>query len=184
MKTAAIQTLRPNVSQNEAVRAFSSRGVFSLYWRMRSGPLQRIADAYVPFWLYRVQYNMGKASQTRLFAMDAVDGSLDLFEFPQIPGPAELLIIETRNCLAPSIDGTRAEELLREKVWRVIFQQGFFKIREPKLEVVREAVELHLPYWLGLYGGKNGVRCRVMDAVRRRMEGAKASAFFEEWLAA
>jgi hypothetical protein len=184
MKTAAIQTLRPNVSQNEAVQAFSSRGVFSLYWKMRSGPLQRVAEAYVPFWLYRVQYNMGKALQTRLFAMDAVDGSLDLFEFPSIPGQEELLAVETRNCLSPSLTEARAEELLREKVWRVIFQQGFFKVREPKLEIAREVVELHLPYWLGLYGGENGVRCRVMDAVRRRMEGAKASAFFEEWLAA
>jgi hypothetical protein len=184
MGTTAIQTLRPNVSQNEAVQAFSARGVFSLYWKMRSGPLQRIADAYVPFWLYRVQYDMGKTTESRLFAMDAVDGSLDLFEFPQIPGHEEFIAIETRNCLSPSLTNERAEELLREKVWRVIFQQGFFKIREPKLEVALEAVELHLPYWLGLYGGKSGVRCRVMDAVRRRMEGAKASAFFEEWLAA
>jgi hypothetical protein len=184
MRTFNIQTLRPNVSQNEAVKAFSARGVFSLYWQISRGPLQRIADAYVPFGLYRVQYNMGKALQTRLFAMDAVDGSLDLFEFPEVPGTGELLAIETRNSLPPSLTDARAEELLREKVWRVIFQQGFFKIREPKLEIAREGVELHLPYWLGLYGGKNGVRCRVMDAVRRRMEGAKASTFFEEWLAA
>lgn len=184
MKTAAIQTLRPNVSQKDALRAFSSHGVFSLYWKMRSGPLRRIADAYVPFWLYRVQYRMGGASQTRLFALDAVEGSLDLFEFPEIPGAKELLAIETRNCLAPALDDARAEELLREKVWRVIFQQGFFRIRDPQLAVAREPAELYLPYWLGLYGGKNGVRCRVMDAVRRRMEGAKASAFFEEWLAA
>lgn len=184
MKTAVIHTLRPNVSQKEAVQAFSARGVFSLYWQMRSGPLQRIADVYVPFWIYRVQYSLGKAPHERLFAMDAVDGLLDLFEFPSIPRQEELLAIETRNCLSPSLTERRAEELLREKVWRVIFQQSFFKIREPKLEIARETVELHLPYWLGLYGGKNGVRCRVMDAVRRRMEGAKASAFFEEWLAA
>jgi len=184
MRMAAIRTLRPNVSQKEAVQAFSARGVFSLYWRMRSGPLQRIADAYVPFRLYRVQYKMAGALQSRLFAMDAVAGSLDLFEFPEIPGAPELLAIETRNCLAPSLDHARGEELLREKVWRVIFQQGFFKIREPQLEIAREAAELHLPYWLGFYGANSGVRCRVMDAVRRRMEGAKASAFFEEWLAA
>jgi hypothetical protein len=184
MRAFTILTLRPNVSQNEAVQAFSARGVFSLFWQLRSGPLQRIADAYVPFWFYRLQYNMGKTLHSRLFAMDAVDGSLDLFEFANIPAQAELLAIVTRNCIPPSLTNARAEELLREKVWRVIFQQGFFKIREPKLEVVRESVELHLPYWLGLYGGQNRVRCRVMDAVRRRMEGAKASAFFEEWLAA
>jgi hypothetical protein len=66
---------------------------------------------------------------------------------------------------------------------RVVFQQGFFKLREPKLEIVPESPDLHLPYWLGFYGNKV-LRCRVMDAVRRRIEGAKASAFFEEWLAA
>jgi hypothetical protein len=43
---------------------------------------------------------------------------------------------------------------------------------------------VHLPYWLGFYASGGIVRCRVMDAVRRRVEGAKASAFFEQWLAA
>jgi hypothetical protein len=28
------------------------------------------------------------------------------------------------------------------------------------------------------------LRCRVMDAVRRRMEGEKATELFENWLAA
>jgi hypothetical protein len=67
---------------------------------------------------------------------------------------------------------------------RVIFQQGFFKLREHRLEISPEPCELHLPYWLGFYGSDGAVRCRAMDAVRRRMEGAKASAFFEQWLAA
>jgi hypothetical protein len=76
-----------------------------------------------------------------------------------------------------------AEALLRQKVLRVIFQQGFFKIRDLKLEIALEPVELHVPYWLGFYGNTTA-RCRVMDAVRRRIEGAKASALFESWLAA
>jgi hypothetical protein len=42
---------------------------------------------------------------------------------------------------------------------------------------------LHVPYWLGFYGNA-ALRCRVLNAVRRRMEGAKASALFESWLAA
>ena len=52
-----------------------------------------------------------------------------------------------------------------------------------KLDCTRESIDLHLPYWLAFYG-EDAARCRVMDAVRRRIEGAKASAFFEEWLAA
>jgi hypothetical protein len=67
---------------------------------------------------------------------------------------------------------------------RVIFQQGFFKLRSGKLEAERLRGELYVPYWLGFYGTPEDLRCRVLDAVRRRIEGAKASALFEHWLAA
>src|SRR5216684_4380230 len=68
MDTSAIRTLKPNVTQKEAVRAFSASGFAALYWRMRIGPLQKIADAYVPFWLYRVRYQLGRTPHARLFA--------------------------------------------------------------------------------------------------------------------
>lgn len=181
MSTSVIHALKPNVTQEEAVRAFSSAGVSALYWRMRSGPLRRIADAYVPYYLYRVKYSGAPA---RLFAIDAVDGSLDLFEFPRIPAERELLALDGRNQLQATLTEERAAELLREKVLRVIFQQGFFKIRDARLEITPVLCELHLPYWLGFHERDGLVHCRVMDAVRRRMEGAKASAFFELWLAA
>jgi hypothetical protein len=184
MGTTAIRSLRPHVSKEDAVRTFSSRGFSAVYWRMRSGPLQRIADAYVPFWIYRVRYEMAQSTATRLFALDAVRGSLDLFEFPRVPADDELVAIESRNRLIPRLEEITARELLREKVLRVIFQQGFFKLRALKVEIERVPMELHMPYWLGFYGGTGLVRCRVMDAVRRRIEGAKASAFFEQWLAA
>jgi hypothetical protein len=184
MEITTIRSLKPNVSRKDAIGVFSSRGFANRVWQMRNGPLQRIADAYVPCRIYGVRYELGSRMQTRFFALDAVDGSLDLFEFPRMPSPQEFLPIETRNFLRPSLTGARAEELLREKILRVIFQHGFFKLRERGLAVVREPLELHLPYWLGLYGRRGVVRCRVMDAVRRRVEGAKASAFFEQWLAA
>ena len=179
----SISSLKPNVSQQDAIRKFTSSELRTLYWRMRDGPLQRIAQVYVPFFLYRVKYDIGSAASTRFFAIDAVDGSLDLFEFPGVPDECQLLTVETRNHLRLSLSHTRAEELLRDKVLRVIFQQGFFKLRKTNLEVVRQPMDLHLPYWLAFYG-KEAVRCRVLDAVRRRIEGAKASAFFEDWLTA
>jgi hypothetical protein len=184
MTTAAIKTLKPNVTQDEAIRAFRS-GLFStLYWRLRNGPMQRIAEAYVPFWLYRVRYEINGASKTRIFALDAVRGALDLFEFPRVPGDDELATIATRNCLSARIREDAARELLRTKVLRVLFQQGFFKMRGFELEMERVPVELHLPYWLAFYGYRGAAKCRVLDAVRRRIEGAKAASFFEEWLSA
>jgi hypothetical protein len=126
---------------------------------------------------------MGRAVHSTLFAIDAVNGSLDLFKFPHIPSAAELVSIQTRNHVAPTLAQQKAEDLLRQKVLRVIFQQGFFKVRDLKLEIALQLQELHVPYWLGFYG-HSVARCRVLNAVRRRMEGAKASSLFESWLAA
>jgi hypothetical protein len=184
LEISRIRCLKPGVSQQEAVRAFRPGGLFSFYRQVRQGALVRVADAYVPFRLYQVSYQFGRASHTRLFAMDDVDGSLDLFEFPRAPEPARMEEIETRNYLRAALVAAQGESLLREKVLRIVFQQGIFKMRDPRMEISREADVFFIPYWLGFYGKDGALRCRVLDAVRRRMEGAKAAAFFEQWLSA
>ena len=181
MSSGCIRVLKPNVTQEEALRAFSAAGFAGLYWRIRSGPLRRIADVYVPYFLFRVK--CGNA-RPRLFAIDAVDGSLDLFEFPRIPEEGKFQAACDRNRLKPTLSEEQAAGILRDKSLRIIFQQGFFRLRDAHLEISFVPSELHLPYWLGFYGRESSVHCRVMDAVRRRIEGAKASAFFEHWLAA
>jgi hypothetical protein len=181
MTTGCIRILKSNVTQEEALHAFSAAGFSTLYWRTRCGPLRRIAEVYVQYLLFRVKCG---SMPPRLFAMDAVDGSLDLFEFPRVPGEGELHICGERNRLKAALREDQAAELLREKALRIIFQQGFFRLRDAHLDISMVPCELHFPYWLGFYGREGSVRCRVMDAVRRRIEGAKASAFFEHWLAA
>ena len=179
-----IRSLKPNVTQDEALRTFRATGLSSLLWRMRTGPLQRIAEAYVPFRLYRVRYAMNREKVQRIFAMDGVDGSLDLFEFQVVPEESQFVGVESRNCLPGLLNEDRARQILRDKVLRIVFQQGFFKLRDASLEIEELSANIYLPYWLGFYGENNSLRCRVMDAVRRRVEGAKASALFEQWLAA
>lgn len=180
MTTCRIRVLKPNVTEQEALEAFSRAGVSSLYWRIRCGPLRRMAQVSVPYFLFRVKCGN---SGPRLLAMDAVDGSLDLFEFPRVPEDRELLACGG-NRLPSALGEQHATDLLRAKVLRIIFQQGFFRLRDVDLEISRVPFELHLPYWLGFYGRNSSARCRVLDAVRRRIEGAKASAFFEHWLRA
>jgi hypothetical protein len=182
MSKAPIRVLKPNVSQVEAVRAFAAPGLGALYRRIRIGRLQRIADVYVPFSLYRVRYKVGGSAKVRTFAIDTVNGSLDLFEFPSVPAEGDFLSMDTRNCIKAVLPEVEAGRLLRQKILRVIFQEGLFKLHQLKLEISYERMDLHIPYWLAFYG-QHVVHCRVMDAVRRRVEGAKASAFFEEWLA-
>lgn len=182
--TEPVLSLRPGVSQQEAIYAFRAANLSSFYWRATRGPLQRLAAGYVPFRLYRVEYEIGPARHSRWFALDRVQGLLDLFEFPSEPLPDRLIEIQTRNQLPPSLGDAHAEMLLREKVLRIIFQQGFFRIRDVRLRVQPSSTLFSMPYWLAFYGTDGHLRCRVMDAVRRRMEGAKASQLFENWLAA
>lgn len=184
MTSSRIRVYKPNVSQDEAVRAFQPAGLSSVYWRFRRGPLRRVADAYVPFWPYRVRYQMNGIVSTRIFALDAVHGLLDPFEFPRPPRQEEMSIIETRNRMPALLDAGAAEELLRTSVLRLLFLQGFFKLRTVSLEIERIPLELHMPYWLAFYGRSESAAIRVMDAVRRRIEGAKAASFFKEWLTA
>src|SRR5262249_7137974 len=107
----------------------------------------------------------------------------DLFTFAKSPESSELVDVETRNRLTCLLEPTRAENLLRDKIQRAIFQQGFFKLRDFDLQLAPTSEPIHIPYWLGFYG-RDRLRCRVMDAIRRRIEGSKATAFFEHWLAA
>jgi hypothetical protein len=181
--SVSIQALKSKVSQTSALQKFSAFGPASLLRTLRLGPLQRIAEVYVPFHLYRVNYALGREHLSRLFAIDAVQGSLDLFEFPAPPMQDELVPIETRNALPATLSDDASQELLREKVLRVIFQQGFFKLRDAILTVERIPIDPHLSYWLAFHGTTT-VRCRVLDATRNRIEGAKASALFETWLSA
>src|SRR5258708_13134224 len=101
MGATYIQTLKPNVTQQEALRAFSGAGLSTLYWRMLCGPLRRIADVYVPYWLYRVQYHVSRAAHTTLFAIDPVNGSLALFPFPRFPTPKDSLTLHPQNPITP-----------------------------------------------------------------------------------
>jgi hypothetical protein len=180
----AILSVKPGVSEQDALAAFRGSGFSALLCRASRGQLQRIAAAYVPFSLYRVEFEDGRARQTRFMAIDQVEGILDLYEFPGELRPEELVRMETRNSLVPTLSEERSHCLLKGKVLRLIFQQGFFKVREPRLQLQRLETQFNMPFWLGLYGEDGRLRCRVMDAVRRRMEGAKAAALFEHWLEA
>ena len=183
MQAQSIRVLKPNLSRQAALHTFTKVGPASLYWRLRGGRLARIADVYVPYILYQVRYLSNRTHHSRIFALDALSGTLDLIEFPSIPTDSELVKVSTRNSLPRSLPEQRAAHVVREKVLRLIFQQGFFKLRQPSLEMVQDPLDIYIPYWLGFYGGPS-VRCRVLNAVRCSPEGSKASAFFEEWLAA
>jgi hypothetical protein len=180
---ATIRCLKANVTQEEAIERFRG-GLAGLLRRSRSGGLRSVAEAYLPFRLYEVEILNGLKRQHSWFALDAVDGSLDLYRFEAPPGGAQTIEIETRNRVVASLADARSVALLEDKVRRAVFQSGFFRIRDLRLRIAGPPVEVNVPYWLGFYGSGERVSLRVLDAVRRRFEGAKARALFEGWLAA
>jgi hypothetical protein len=178
-----IRSLKPNVTREQAVEQFTASGVSKLFRNGFFGPLRSVAEFYVPFRLFRARIVNGGATDENLVALDVVTGALDLFKFDHVPDESETLHIETRNCAVPGLENDRATELLVAKLRRVLYSRGFFRMRGLSITATPLADELFVPYWLGFRGSGDDARVSVIDAVRRRPEGAKLRRLVEHWIA-
>ncbi len=180
---ARIRSLRPNVSREEATEQFSS-GLHDILQTTASGPLKSVADFYIPFQLFQVEIlNRGRRNR-RIFGLDAVNGSLDLYRFEQLPDEREVVYLESRNCSEPLLDLAEAKKIVAAKVQRLIFSSGFFRTRNLRISAELVPGEIYIPYWVGFRGRGPRARFVVMDAVRRKMEGAKVRHLLQAWLTA
>lgn len=179
-----IRSLRPNVTQDEAIRFFRRSGLTKLVGSVFSGPLRSVAEGYLPFYLFRVTIvNRGKR-ETSVLGLDAVRGSLDPYRFAHAPTETETVRLETRNSLPASLGFDQAQELLVAKVRRVLYGKGFFRLHAIEISAEPLDDELHIPYWLGFSGSGSRARLKVLDGVRRQREGGKVRSIFEAWLTA
>jgi hypothetical protein len=177
-----IRSLRPNVTRDAALAHFRGSGPLRWLRAARAGPVRSLADVYVPFRLFRVRVDTGTGSGAQLLALDLVRGTFDLYAFQAVPGAAELVSVVTRNCAPARLDPRDAEQLMRERMRREVFRRGFFRLRRLTIEPEPLGVDFHVPYWLAFSGRGDDVHLQVMDAVRRRTEGAKVREFMMEWL--
>jgi hypothetical protein len=175
-----IYSLKPNVTRDEAIAALSPRSFLGATRTLIAGPLRSIAAVYVPFQMFRVTIRNGKRQEQCLLAIEAVRGSLDLYGLEQ--APLELVRIETRNFIPSRLAAEPAAELLKEKLRRMIFRRGFFRVRDLSIETSSVGPELHIPYWVGFRAHGDRAHLAVLDAVRRRIEGDKARDLFRGWL--
>jgi hypothetical protein len=171
-----IRSLRPNVTQEEALAALDRRG------GLLRGQLRQVASAYLPFRLYQVEVVNRGGVKTALYGADAVTGQLDLYEFEAPPAACDLVTVTTRNAPSARLASPVALQLLENKVRRAVFQTGFFGVRALEIRARPLDVEFHVPYWLGFFGNGEQATLQAMDAVRRSFEGAKARAIFSDWL--
>jgi len=177
-----IRSLKPNVSRDEAVAQFCPGGLLDVLRNAALGPLRSVADFYIPFRLYQVEIQNGNSRSQAVFGLDAVNGSLDLYQFPQLPGSDAVICRETRNCPPVLLDEGAAMDLLVAKVRRLVYSRGFFRIRDLQISAEPVAGEICVPYWVGFRGRGSEARFVVLDAVRRRVEGAKVRHLLRAWL--
>jgi hypothetical protein len=179
---AAIRSLKPNVTREDAIRQFQADGASAVFRDALFGRLRSVAELYIPFRLFRVRIVNRGVAEERLVAIDAVSGTLDLYQFDHLPTDSECVVIETRNYPpAKLVDGITID-LIIAKLRRVLYSRGFFKMRDLEISAAPVAEEIHIPYWIGFRGTDRRARVTVIDAVRRRLEGAKVRRLVEEWL--
>src|SRR6266576_1755460 len=124
-----IRSLKPNVTRDEAIRQFSPRGPSALFRNAAFGRLRSVAEFYIPFHLFRVQIVNRGIPEERLVALDAVNGTLDLYQFNDLPAEAETVPVETRNCPAAELPDALAIEFVVAKLRRMLYSRGFFRMR-------------------------------------------------------
>jgi len=177
-----IRSLKPNVKRDDAIRLFQSNGPARLVRNVLSGPLRSVAEAYIPFHLFRVHVVNRGRRETSILGLDAVRGALDLYRFDHVPTENETICVETRNSLPAELILSTAQELLVAKVRRLLYGRGFFRLQAMTISAEPLDDELHVPYWLGFSGFGSSARLRVLDGVRRQPEGGKVRSIFEAWL--
>jgi len=111
--------------------------------------LRAVAELYIPFRLFRVQIVNRGVSAERLVALDAVSGTLDLYQFEHLPAEAETVPIETRNCPSPNFRTPPPSNWWSAKLRRILYSRGFFRMRDLQITAVPLEGEIHIPYWLG-----------------------------------
>src|SRR5437763_907899 len=113
-----IQSLKSNVTREDAIRHFTE-GLLSRAAGLLRGPVRSMAELYIPFRRYEVKVFSGGRTENQVFALDAVHGVLDLYQFPPQVIKSELLMLDTRNVLPVGIASKEAADRLTSKVRRL-----------------------------------------------------------------
>jgi hypothetical protein len=172
-----ITSYKPNVTAARANTMFRDS-----MRELRYGRLRVVIDFHLPYYLFMVRMVNGQKSIDSLYGIDAINGRLDLYQFGKKWSAEKCRKVETSYALSPQIDPQLAFDRLKEKMLRMIFMRGVFKLREWKVN--GDMIErFHIPYWIGVYERKNNAHLEVIDAVRGRFEGAKVREMMVGWFA-
>lgn len=177
-----IRIVKPNVTKEEATELFSPGSLSNSLRNFVFGPLRSVADFYIPFRIFQVEIQNRGEQTSHIFGLDAVTGSLDLYTWEKLPDENETSLLDTRNRLPALLSDEDAQRLVTDKVRRLIFMQGFFRVSNFRITAELLPGEIYIPYWAAFRG--HGVRANVsvLDAVRRKLEGSRVREMLRNWL--
>jgi hypothetical protein len=178
-----INSLKPNVSLEKARERLNTDGFGGILRRARLGRLRALAQIYIPFDSFRIEINRGEGAETALMAVDAVTGALDPYSFDHLPSQADCIEVRTRNILPRTLSPQLSRSNAEQRVRRLLFQRGFFRIRVLEIKAELQPLAICVPYWVGFYGVDSELRLAVIDAVRGEMEGGKLRMLLRQWFA-
>src|SRR5262245_831928 len=170
-----ITSIKPNISREQAVAKF--RGGFN---ELRHGRLRMVADFYVTYRIFRMNWSDGRSSTDTFIASRGGAGKLDLIQCVRLPEEAHCMAVDAAMFAEERVDEEEAYRLVRANMMRSIFMKGFFKLSRPGLEI-ELATSLHIPYWIGVYERNGRAHLEIINALRGRFEGAKLREMAAEW---
>ncbi|HEY1465138.1 MAG TPA: hypothetical protein VGF44_17110 [Terriglobales bacterium] len=177
-----IRILKPNVTQEEATALLSPRGLSASWRNFVFGPLRSVAKFYIPFRIFQVEILNRGITTLHIFGLDAVTGALDLYTWEALPDESETSLLDTRNRLPVTLPEEDTQRRVTDKVRRLIFSQGFFRISNFRITAEAVPGEIYIPYWAAFRGHGLRANLSVLDAVRRRMEGSRVREMLRNWL--
>jgi hypothetical protein len=146
--------------------------------RLKIGQILFATGFFIPYYLFEVGILNGGKLTSQFLAIDAMKGELDLYSFAT--SPTEFDEVETSQIGEALLSEKQAFALLKEKIRRQMYLQGFFQIRD--LTITGKLVrQIYIPYWVGFFKQKTQAEIEVVDAVRGRFEGPKVRDLIYDW---
>jgi hypothetical protein len=176
-----IDSLKPNVSLEEARRLMSTDGIHGMFRYLRLGRFRWITQFYIPFDIFDLKIHRSGVVESGFIAVDAVNGTLDPYAFERPPLETDCVTLDTRNTIPRLLTLAASQKNAEERVRRLLYQRGFFRIADLKIIASRRPFGIAVPYWVGFFGSEAQLRMAVIDAVRRRVEGAKVRTLLQQW---
>lgn len=171
------------MSRAEANQQFCGSRFFHHFFAFQSrGQFLGSHKIFIPYQPFEVRIVNRGCELVHHLALDSVTGELDLHCVESTWNEDDIIPLESDHVLMSRLSLDRMQEILLEQVRRRVYLSGFFGLQNLSIDAQSAGPEIYLPYWVAFYRKKDRVAIDVIDAYRKKPEGAKIRHLILEWL--